>query len=209
MLVFDAEFLRVAQPSTVPAFRALLTNAIRFAEDDFTLDDAAAVSGVRPAGLLHGVSASSGSPSDLSAVMADCRNGHPVAPMFVCSSYIALFLASAGGEVYRNISASPNVTGSIAGIPQIVSAAAESRLILIDGASIVVADGGAPDISRSSVAGLQLSDSPASGPQTQISSWQADLVAVRVLRVLYFEAAHADAVAFLDVGVGSPSGSPA
>jgi hypothetical protein len=88
-------------------------------------------------------------------------------------------------------------------VPQLVSKAAESRLILIDAAALAVSDNGL-SVEQSTRAAVQMSDTPTQGAVTLVSAFQTDSVFIKIRRFIHWQLAYADGAAFVDLPIGSP-----
>lgn len=204
---FTRELFEFADPLAFSVIERDLTRAIARGIDDALLDGGAAVTDGRPASILNGVSAvGGGSPSDIegdiTSMFQSVRNGEPASPAFVTSMSGALYLAtlrSNGERLFPDVGV---LGGSILGVPLLITPSAGAKLILVDAGAILYADGGV-SVEPALHAALQLSDAPSSGAQQLVSMFQANTVALRGLRYLTWVAAD-DAVAFIDLPVGSP-----
>ncbi len=171
-------------------------------ENQYLLDDEAAVAQKRPAGLLHGLAPIGTSPVDdavtgIADCWSACRGGNPPNPYFIASPAGAMLLslwgATAGARLFPE--ASPMRGGSIGGVPLLIAREAGPRLILVDAACLLYTDGGFT-MRPSSEAAIALTDSPAAAPQTTVSAFQTDSQWLRVLRVVTWATATDDCVAF-------------
>lgn len=159
-----------------------LANSVAVGEDAVLFSDAAAVTNVSPAGILHGITpVGSASPADLeadvTALLLALRSGQPLAPFFIVSPAGALNLAtlrnSGGARVF------PNVTltgGDILGVPVIVSAGAGSNLIALDASALLVVDEGV-ELSSAAHGSVQLDTAPDDPPTSVRASGSANYVA--------------------------------
>jgi hypothetical protein len=207
--VFTKELATSAAPGSIAAIEDDLIESTARAEDAKFLSQEDAISGLRPAGLLNGLTAvGSGSDleADFAALVAAVRGGEATAPYLVASRYGAAFLA--GQRTTDGLSVFPNVrlddAGHIWGIPMLLSRAAESRLILIDAATVAIADVGVT-FARSETGDLQLSDAPVGGPASMVSLFMTNSVAVKVTRWVHWIRGFDDSVAYMDLSVGSPA----
>ncbi|MGE3508425.1 MAG: phage major capsid protein [Vicinamibacterales bacterium] len=209
ILALTRDLVRSTDDRSTSYVERVLTRAIRRAEDRLLLDDEAAVSGHRPAGLLHGRSSvGSGSPDTLGDsiynLFTAVSDGAAEFPTFVCSPRAAMHLAcltTASGQL-RFPNAGP-LGGDIAGVPLITSPAAGNRLVLIDGAQIVVSDEGMT-VDKSDVAAIELDDAP-SGSGQLVAAMQTNSTFLKVLRYIDWRTVNDDAVAFLELEIdGSP-----
>jgi hypothetical protein len=208
--VFPRDLLRTPTDRVVSLLERHLARVIQEGEDRELLSDTAAVAGERPAGLLFGLSPiASGSPDSLAAdielLFAATRNGEPDRPWFIVSPRGALYLAllrGADGPMFPDIGVDG---GSIAGVPVAVSKAAGNRLVLVDADGVGLWDGGLL-IDRTQQATLQMETAPSAGPQNQVSMWQANAIAIRLIRQLDWARGYADAVNYIELPIdGSPA----
>jgi HK97 family phage major capsid protein len=200
------------QPSAQNILERVTVGALARGTDNAFLDPARApVANVNPASITYGATVVPSTGSSAAAVEADVADllaavsdGAPAKPYVVTSQHAALRLATLrtadGTRVFPNLGL---LGGDIFGVPLLVSASAESHLIAIDAAGIVVADAGVELDSSQNVA-LQMNDGPSPGPNSLVSLYQAGAVAIRAVRWISWERG-ADAVAYLHLPFGSPS----
>ncbi|MBP7571015.1 MAG: phage major capsid protein [Acidobacteria bacterium] len=206
ILGISRELVRATDPRGLAMLDRQLRVAVKKAEDAALLGNAAAVANVNPAGLLAGLSGvSAGGPDpDIGSLVDAVRGGDPESPVFVCSAAGAAYLGTFAG--FKDVSVAPT-GGRLLGAPQVVSAACGSRLICIDAASLVVADGGV-GVEQAGAASVRMDDAPAAGALT--SAFQSNLALIRIVRLVHWILGHSDGAAFIDLPVGgSPAGSPA
>jgi HK97 family phage major capsid protein len=216
LIVTTQELERFSSSGLNLVERDLLT-AAAFAEDEGLLGFQAAVADGRPAGLLNGLlSTGEGSPFAVEDAVAELiravRNGESEQPVFVASRYGALYLATqrtANGErIFPDVDVMRG--GSIMGIPLLLSPGAETRLIHFDAATILVADDGV-EVTPSTESTIEMSNTPTGDASTatassgSVSLFQANAVALRCIRSLYWLKGFSDSVAFVSLEVGSPS----
>ena len=175
----------------------------------------AAVAGVNPASITHGVSPITSTGATADKVMADLKSllfamdagRFPLQECwFVVTQKCAAHLATL--RTTTNAAAFPDLqldgTGRLLGLPCLVSGNVVDRtssppgemIVLCHPASIAVADAGVEtDVSKN--AALQLSTSPAVGAQNLTSLWQSDLTAIRLRRYISWQTRRAGAVQFI------------
>ena len=135
---------------------------------------------------------------------AEVRNGDAIAPAFISSRSGALYLSSSDRPTFK-AHAHAEGPSTIAGIRHIVLPAATNKLILVDGASIVVSDNGLR-LDSSSQASVVLDTAPTS-PAAMTSAFQTNSAILRAVRTIHWLVAHDDAIAYLELPLlegGSP-----
>jgi hypothetical protein len=94
--------------------------------------------------------------------------------------------------------------GELMGIPVLTSnsvpgsTSGGSVVVLVDAASVDVADEGLLAVDVTEEATLQMDSAPASGAQQGVSLWQSDLVGFRITAFRNWQRRHDAAVAYLD-----------
>jgi hypothetical protein len=94
--------------------------------------------------------------------------------------------------------------GTLLGIPLLTSNSVPSSVsggsvvVLVDAASIDVADENLLAVDLTEEAMLQMDSSPASGAQQGVSLWQSNLVGFRITAFRNWQRRHDAAVAYLD-----------
>lgn len=215
--VFSNELFRTIHDSNIRLMNQVTTKAFTAATDAAWLSADAEVSGLRPAGLLAGLSPlGSGSPSnledDLQDLFAAVRGGEATFPTLVTSRQGALYLASQhnnGTPLFPGVSVMNG--GTIFGVPLLLSRAAGTKLILYDAGSIAVSDLGA-EITRSDHAAIEMVDTPVNSaatgtPANLVSAFQVGATILRLVRWLNWKTLTDDSVAYLElpISLGSPS----
>jgi HK97 family phage major capsid protein len=211
--VFAQEFLRAVDDRATSLLERHLQVLVRRGENQALLSNDPAVAQESSAGLLFGLTpVVSGSPAslteDLLLLWAAVRAGDPMRPHFIISPHVAVWLAaqrSGDGPMFPNISATTG--GNIFGVPVILAPEAQSKIILLDASCFAVADNGLA-IDATQNGALQMRDDPVAGATSNVSLWQNNLTAVRLVRYLAWALAYADAVAFIQLDLpaaGSPS----
>ena len=84
-------------------------------------------------------------------------------------------------------------------------AAAENKLILVDGNSLIISDNGL-GLQGTNRASIHMDTSPSS-PGSQVSAFQTNSSFIKIVRWIHWSLAHSDGVAFiqLPVTLGSPA----
>lgn len=196
IVVLTTETVRA--PNSAATIRdALVVGVVDF-QDRQLLDPAITeIANVRPASITNGVTpttATGNLQTDVGALLAAFYTNRPGAarPVLVMSPATAGRLAGTGNHPDLR------VDGGVAfGVPVVTSTGADLRVVALDAAAVVFADGGIEfDVTEQAM--LDMSDSPA--PPTAatilVSTWQANLAAFRVERTLWWKAA-ANAVQYL------------
>ncbi len=178
-------------------------------EDSTLLDAQAGVALTRPEGLLFGVSAiGAGSPqmiaADVEELWGSVRDGNIASPAFIASPrggmYLSMLETSGGAKMFPDARAVAG--GTIAGVPLLISPAAAGKLVLLDVATIAIADGDLT-IEASEIAAIAPSDAP-STPSNVVSGFQGDTSFLRIIRTLSWVKGYADSVGFISLPTGSP-----
>jgi hypothetical protein len=118
------------------------------------------------------------------------------------ATYLARLRGSGGAPAFPGMSAKG---GTLLGLPAITSAnvpasadsAAETSICLIDAAQISVADDSDAELGVSTEATLSMQEAPATGAEEQVSLWQMNLVAVRMVLARNWKARQAAACSVL------------
>jgi len=215
IVVVSQELARAASPASEGLLREEIIASIASYTDRALLDPSIAASADNPASLTNGATMhhSTGSSvaqieSDLSAVvqMAIDAGSDMSASAWAIHPRTALFLTLArdvsGARAFPAISVQG---GTLLGIPALVSAAlpisgspGSTLIALLDGSRLLLADDGEATIFPSDQGTVQLSDSPAGGPQTLVSLWQNFLTSFRVHREINFQAGDESTCVVLD-----------
>jgi len=192
IVVYSEELLRVSRPNVETVAQADLVQACATAIDAALIDSAAAVAGVRPAGLANGVTpiAAGGSTAAQidaalkQALAAMLAQNIPIQGVSVLMNPVdaiglGMIRTTSGDLVYPTVSA-----GTLYGMSIVRSASiAAGTLMVIAAPQILVADAGVL-VDSSREASLQLDSAPANPPTPLVSLWQQDLAALRVERII-------------------------
>jgi HK97 family phage major capsid protein len=209
---FSAELLRLGGDVVTRLFESDFQRAISLALDSALLDGAAAVAGLRPASILHGLtSLNGGSPvtfdeGDVTTLALAVASGYAYMPYFVCSPAGAWYLASlrtSGVKIFPDVTAAG---GSINGVPVLVSPAAGNKLALIDATSVLCADEGLViDGSRHSTLEMLNSGMVQSGDTgtgtSLVSLWQSGVIVLRGTRFVSWALGRVDGAAYVELPV--------
>lgn len=204
------ELVRSLDERGTNVVQRILINTLRVSEDPLVLSSDAGVTQQQPAGLLYGVSpVGGGSPTslaaDLEALWTAVENGDPDRPVFIASKRGAMYLASLHEDGVPTFPGASPLGGAIAGVPLLTTKAAGNKLILIDAAKLVVADEGLA-VDRSENAAVQMVDNPSMGATSLVPMFQANCVAVRLVRFIDWRLLGDDAIAYLELPIdGSPA----
>lgn len=196
--VATMEVIRDSSPAAEGIIRDQLAAALRERLDiDFIDPNKAAVAGVSPASILNGVAPIASSGTDADAVRADMRalfaqfiaaNNAPTSGVWIMSSTTALSLSlmqnPLGQAEFPGIGMNG---GTLFGLPVITSEylvgdSSGGIVALVNAQDIYYADTGAIDLSMSTEASLQMSDTP-DNPTTAstvlVSLWQRNMIGWR------------------------------
>ena len=138
-------------------------------------------------------------------MFAYVTDGQAVRPFFIASPRAALWMAlqrTGTGARFPNVRIDG---GDIAGVPLLTSAAAGSKLILVDAGKLLVVDEGL-EIQGSRQAAIQMSDAPTAGAANVVAAFQTNTLFVKVQRYVHWTLVTDDAVAFTTIPelAGSP-----
>lgn len=226
--VLTQELIRLSDPSAESSVRDSLADAVIERVDYDLFDpDVPAVSGVNPAGLLVGVAPIAG-PSGATALAVEAAiNGLWAAwdstnmgarPAYYTTPGVARFLAGLrladGTRLYPALS---RTGGNIDGVPVRVSqylanngGSGGAPFILVDEAEIWLADDGSVTLDASEQATIEMSDTPVGSTTATVTSngspfvsmWQANSVAFRAERAIWWAPRRTGAIQWID---GMPS----
>jgi hypothetical protein len=219
--VITQELARFSDPSAEMLVRdALADCVIERVDSDLFDPDKAAVSAVSPAGLLNGVAPVAGpdslDPDDIRCALArlwapwDSTNigARPAYYTTPAVARLLSFTRDALGSV-----AFPGVTpfgGTLDGIPLRVSqylanngGSGGAPFILVDEAEVYLADDGSVTLDQSDQVSLEMSDTPTSDSDTPtgaslVSMWQANSIAFRAERFIWWGPRRSGAVQWID-----------
>lgn len=201
IVVVTGELMRLGAPGSEQLIATTMRDEIVLFTDRELLGTAAAVAGVRPAGILNGVTpitATANLATDLGTLVAAffAARPSPFAPWFVLSPGVAAKIA--GLTIGRDVTVNG---GTLLGLPVAVSAGAGANAIIVDAPAIYLADGGI-DLDVSDQADLQMSDAPdtpATAASVVVSLWQQNLAGIKAERFVHWVVAAANAVQYVAV----------
>ena len=203
----------LARKST-PSAEALISQDLRASMAEF-LDKAfidptkAAVDGVSPASITHGVTAITPSGTDVAAVKKDVQaafskflnaNLTPAGAYWVMNPVRALALSMMSNELGN--AAFPDINmngGTFYGLPVILSLTAGDNIYLFTPSEVLLADDGGLTLDASSEASLLLSDDPENDKATQsmVSLWQAGMIGFKADRWINWRVRRPEAVVLI------------
>ena len=174
-IVLSEELATLSAPSALPIVQRSLISALAAAEATALLDSAStAIAGVRPASLTAGLApivAAGDLAANVGQVLTGLSGGNPTRPALIVSFLTATRMQAALRDL-ANI-----------GVKVIISSAAGNSIIGVDADGLLVTNGGV-EIQRGQP-DVQLDDapdSPATAATVMISTWQRDLIALKVER---------------------------
>ncbi len=194
---------------STPAIEGIVRDAIVYdtaeALDSHLLGNSAAVSGVSPAGILQGVTATASTATTAAAMLADLRAA--IAPMIAANGFrkpvilmgpvLHMGLAQLMNATGNFIFAAELASGRLQGMNVIVSTrvpAAEA--IIVDAADFVSAFD-APSFYVSDTATLAVDGTPATPAAGTVSLYQQDMLAVRTIFPVAYGFVRANQVAHI------------
>lgn len=216
-VIMTEESFRFATTTGLRLIRNELANAIAaFTNAQFISPTVAAVAGVNPRSVTHGLTALHATGSTVAAIANDLKNmfdalraggGHPSRSVLVMGERTALYLAAlrTAQDVayFRNLGVGG---GEIWGVPVLITehvstdygSPSASYIALIDQSGIAIGDGESVTFDVSRDASVQMVTDPSTGATTQVSLWQTNLIAVRAARYIDWERVDDAKVVLLD-----------
>lgn len=222
IIVITEELARFSRPDAELLVRNEMINGLSEYFDSVFVSADAAVSNVKPAGILNGISATAASATTaagfrvnmntvLQGMLTNKRD--PADLVILMGSKIAMSLGSMmnslGLQEFPTISAQG---GSYLGIPIIISGAVGTNIIVIDPSDILLAEDPAVRIDVSREASVEMDDAPAAGetsPITTVSTlksfWQNNLIGVRAEQFRTWKVARSSAVGYISGAAYAPA----
>jgi hypothetical protein len=210
-LVVSLELARSREPAAIATIQRLLERAVALGSDAAAFDPARLGSLTNTA---TSIPASGSHNDDVADLLAAISGGVPTKPVIITGLHAARVLAFSSGALFPDVKLVG--TGSIAGVPQLPTAAAALApyVIAVDADGVALADLGI-ELDVAEAAGLQMDDAPTnatadnSSPPAPIATnivslWQTNSIGIKAVRYTNW-AARADAIAFLDLSSGSPA----
>lgn len=220
IIVINQELARLATPSAELLVRNDLAKSIvQFMDNQFVDPSKAAVSGVSPASITNGVSATIATGTTGAALRSDLKTllstfltaNMQVANVVVLMPQrlalaISLMTNSLGQREFPNLTMNG---GEILGLPVITSENIPSTggsptdgdpIIVVSAPDILLADDGQVSIDASQEASLQMDtapDSPATASTTFVSLWQQNQIGIRAERYINWAKRRSTAVAYI------------
>lgn len=178
IVVVSGELMKFSAPGSEQALQQILSNELTAFVDGHLLSATAAVTGVNPAGLLAGVSAS----ASIAATIAAFFTARPraIAPTWITSPANVATLSALDPA---------NVPARFKGYPLVLSPSAGANLILLDPAVLAVADDGLElDVTDEAMVEMNDAAAPATAATLYVSLWQDNLAGIRVERFINWQA---------------------
>jgi len=183
IIAVTRELMKLSQPSAELVLRDEIAAGLAQLVDATFTDPALAPGGGSPGSVTNGVTpiAPTGTTSaalvaDVAALLAQFLGNNPDA------SRAALVMRPDHAAMLAGATNSPTLTvtgGSYSGIPVVVSGTVGTRILALDAAAILAADGGL-EIDMSGNATVELSDAPVGSATAVLTSfWQSNLVGLR------------------------------
>ena len=204
IIVLTDELMRLAVPASEVALRDELANAIaQFLDQQFIDPAVAAVGGVNPASITNGVAAITPSGTTAAALVKDVgaligqfvtNNPDTTSAVLLMTPAVATMLVGATNSLTLTIGG-----GSYAGLPVVVSGNVGARIVALDAAQVLYADGGIEiDLSKhATIQMVDVADNPVVAGTIETSLWAANLVGVRAERTVNWKKARATAVSLI------------
>ena len=208
IIVLTEELVKLSTPSAEEAVRReMLDGMQQFLDVQFQDPAVAAVAGVNPASITNGAGTAAASgvtgaaaKADLAAAVATFTAAEiplegSVLLMSESNAFgLSISLNPLGQQLFPGMSVQG---GTIMGIPVIVSNALSTRIVLVHAPSIFFADDGGATIDTSREATIQMDSAPTDvvdATTVYISTWQRNLVALKVERFITWLRARTAAV---------------
>lgn len=213
--VITQELAKFSSPSAELLIRdSMRETLIRFLDSHF-VSTTAAVSGVSPAGILNGISATSTTGTTAATFRTDMNNmlnnftanKVPLGDIVILMSStqalaLSLMVTDLGVPLFPNIG---REGGSILGFPCIISEAVGTKIIGISPSNILLAEDPGVSVSVSDQATIEMESTPAVGeqspPSTQSvlkSMFQNNLLAIRSEQFITWTRAQTKAVEYIN-----------
>ena len=217
IIALTEELVRFSSPSAVAVCQQDMVDTIaQYMNEQFISPSVAVSSGVRPASVLNGVTATPSTGSTVAAIMTDVStlvnrflsaNATPRRGYWVMNPRTALYLSLL--RTAQDVFAFPNITmdgGTWMGFPVITSQSVSldygspsaTYIALVDAADILYADDGQVTLDVSREASLQMDSAPSAGAQSLVSLWQNNLVGLRAERYVHWLKRRSTAAYFID-----------
>jgi HK97 family phage major capsid protein len=217
IIVITQELARFSNPSAEMMVRDDMANAIAAAIDTSFISNAAAVAGVRPAGINNASPNIASTGNTFAAVQNDLiaaqlamgvASINMVRPVWIMSLQAAAFIGSLlnalGQPAFPGMQGAYGQPGqrTLMGIPVIASGyivpsggpPTTSSITLLEQSELMVADDGQVTFDASQEASLQMDSAPATPPTSLVSLWQQNLLGVKAERFIYWLMRRAAAV---------------
>jgi HK97 family phage major capsid protein len=212
--VLTQENIRFSDPKSDTIVRDELAKALIERLDlDFINPAKTAVSGISPASITNGAASIASTPgTDAASVILDIRsvlakftsaNNPPSTGVWVMSSNHAAALAMMQNPLGQPSFPSMSVvSGTLAGMPVIVSDKAGAIVVLINAQDVYLGDDGGVSVDASEEASIEMSDTPTEDAgvptaSTAVSMFQTNSVAIRAERVINWMRRRSQSVAYL------------
>lgn len=218
--VYTRELFETWAPGTEQNLLRVLERAISRGVDAAFIDvDSSAVAGERPASILNGVSPIGSLTNTATGALADLEDllgahidagsdGERIVLAMHPSTCLALSVleSSNGNRTFPNLGA---FGGEVLGVPVVTSVAcvrsgspSEKIIAALDGGKIIVADDDGLELTTNTATSLQMDDAPTNDATTgtgtnMVSLFQTHSLALKAVRTLNFQRAHASAVAWM------------
>lgn len=222
IIVITEELARFSRPDAEMLVRDEMIKGLSEYFDTVFVSADAAVTNVKPAGILNGISATAASATTaagfrvnmntvLQTMLTNKRD--PADLVILMGSKIAMSLGSMmnslGQQEFPTISAQG---GNYLGIPIIISGTVGTNIIVLDPGDILLAEDPAVRIDVSREASVEMDSTPAAGetsPITEVSTlksfWQNNLVGIRAEQFRTWKVARSSAVGYISGAAYAPT----
>lgn len=215
IVVLTQELVRFSNPSAEAIVRQDMIDAIvAYSDAQFIDPTVTASANVRPASITNGASSTAMSGTTIAAITTDVStafgkfstaNIDLATGVWIMHPRSARYLSML--RTTQDIFAFPGITqngGMFFGLPVITSnsvpidTGADTYIVLLNAADILMADDGGITLDISTEASLQMDSAPSDSAQSQISLWQNNLVGLRAERYINYLRRRDAAVAVIE-----------
>lgn len=210
IVAVSSELIRSSDPAAEELVQAdLIAGIAQFSDEQLLNPAKAEVADVSPASITNGVTPIASTGDDTDAVVTDLQaafaaivtgGAQLIAPAIIMKPTSALRLAAmsgpGGGQAFPGLGVNG---GTIWGVPVITSASVGDRIVVLDAAEMILADGGV-ELDASGNATIELDTAP-TNPTTAAgvvtSLWQMNLIGIMAKRYVYWRMRRPGAVSFI------------
>jgi len=199
IVVVTNDLLKLGTPNAETVVRTLMVNGLaRYLDTQFLDPAVAAVAGVNPASITHGLTPLTPSGTTPAAAATDFLTLLGTLTASYTPQALTLIASPANlAAIAIGLELPLFPTTGAFGVQVLASAGAGTTVVLLDPTAVLIADEHQVDVSVARQATVQMSDTPASPPTGVVSLWQQNLAGLRVERYISWQRASDAAVAVL------------